>query len=135
MRGPGRERRWRTPWRRGTAHEHRGEFLVSYTEFTPDTLLDLPRIYLAAERLRRACAGLEGAVGLTLYWQPHHRRGGSLSAWTDKDSLRRFVALPYHLEIMRRYRTRGTVRSAEWLASSLDVEEALARGQRTLDDS
>jgi hypothetical protein len=133
VRGPTREWRWRTPWRHGTARDHYDGLLVSYTEFTPDTMLDLPRIYLAAERLRRACSELEGAIGLTIYWQPLHRRGGSLSAWTSRDSLRRFVTLPYHLEIMRRYRTRGTVRSTEWWAESLDIGEALAQGQRALD--
>ena len=32
-------------------------------------------------------------------------------AWEDEAALRRFIALPYHLDIMRRYRSRGSLRA------------------------
>ena len=125
----------RSGWRRGPAAAARGPLLISYTEFTPHTLRDVPHIYLAAERLRRACRELDGAVGVAIYWQPFHRRGGSLSAWEDEAALRRFVSLPYHLEIMRRYRSRGSLRTTTWkaLGDGFRPSAALRQGQVTLD--
>jgi hypothetical protein len=38
------------------------------------------------------------------------KTGGSLSIWATEDDLRRFVALPRHVAIMRRYRDRVRVR-------------------------
>jgi hypothetical protein len=125
--------RVRTTWKRGPAADSAGPLLVSYTEFTPDTMRDLPAIYFAAERLRNACTELEGAVGLTTYWQPFRRRGGSVSAWKNEAALRRFVALPFHLEIMRRYRSRGSLRAVEWQVESFDLHAAFGEGQRALD--
>ena len=133
-RGPVRDAWVRTRWKRGPAADSRGELLVSFTAFVPDTLRDVPGIYRAAERLRaQACAELDGAVGLTTYWQPLRRRVGSLSAWTDEAALRRFIALPYHREIMRRYRTRGYVLDARWQADAIDLAAAFRQGVRMLD--
>ena len=87
--------RVRTNWKRGPAADCDGPFLVSYTEFTPKTLRDMPRIHRAAERLRAEIAELEGAIGVTTYWQLFRGRVGSLSAWEDEAALRRFVALPF----------------------------------------
>ena len=126
--------RVRAIWKRGPAAASSGPFLISYTEFTPHTLRDLPRIAVAALRLRRACAELEGAVGLTLYWQLFRRRGGSVSVWEDEAALRRFVALPYHVEIMCRYRTRGSLRAIDWHADSFELATAVGKGQRALDE-
>lgn len=123
----------RTIWKRGVAAESGGPFLVSYTEFTPQTMGDLPAIYLAAERLRRECAKLEGAVGLTIYWQLFKRRGGSVSVWQSEEALRRFVSLPFHLEIMRRYRSRGSLRAISWHAETFSLGAAFGEGQRALD--
>lgn len=126
--------RVRTPWKRGPAAEAPGPFLISYTEFTPHSLRDVPGIYRAAERLRKAIAELEGAVGVNIYWQFRERRGGSLSVWEDEAALRRFVSLPFHLEVMRRYRNRGSLRAISWQAESFGPRAALAEGQRALDD-
>jgi hypothetical protein len=126
--------RLRTPSKRGLASRSSGPLLVSYTEFTWETSLDIPRIYLAAARLRRECARLDGAVGVALYWQPLRGRGGSVSAWTDESALRRFVSLPYHIEIMRRYRDRGSLRAVHWQADSFVLRDAFAMGQRALDE-
>jgi hypothetical protein len=126
--------RLRTTWKRCPAADSAGPFLVSYTEFTWGTHLDIPRIYLAAERLRRECAGLDGAVGVALYWQPLHGRGGSVSAWQGEAALRSFVSLPFHVEIMRRYRGRGSLRAFDWEAESFDLGAAFAAGQRALDE-
>jgi heme-degrading monooxygenase HmoA len=126
--------RVRTTWKRGPAAESTGPFLVSYTEFTPHTMRDVPGIYFAAEKLRSACAELEGVVGVAVYWQLFRRRGGSLSVWEDEAALQRFVSLPLHVEIMRRYRDRGSLRAIDWQAESFALRTALEEGQRALDE-
>ena len=127
--------RVRTNWKRGPAAGSSGPFLVSYTEFTPETLRDVPRIYRAAERLRREISKLEGAVGVTTYWQLFRGRVGSLSAWEDEAALRRFVALPFHLETMSAFRSRGSLRAIDWTTGSLSLGAALRKGQRGLDET
>lgn len=126
--------RVRTPWKRGPAASSSGPLLISYTEFTPHSMRDVPAIYLAAERLRKACTDLDGAVGVTTYWQLFRRRGGSLSVWENEEALRRFVSLPFHLEIMRRYRDRGSLRAVDWQADSFRLHSAMRAGQRALDE-
>lgn len=125
--------RVRTSWKRGPAAEAAGPFLVSYTEFTPDTLRDVPGIYRAAQRLRREIVELEGAVGVTVYWQLFRGRGGSVSAWEDESALRRFVSLPFHVETMRAHRPRGSLRAIDWTADSFELGTAFREGQRGLD--
>ena len=127
------EIRVRTGWKRGPAAPSTGPVRISYTQFTPHSVRDIPRIHLAAERLRRAGTELEGAVGVTTYWQPFRRRVGSLSAWEDESALRRFVVLPYHVEIMREYRARGSLRAVEWFADSFDLAEAFREGEAALE--
>jgi heme-degrading monooxygenase HmoA len=124
--------RARTPWKRCPAAESPGPLLVSYTEFTPHAMRDLPAIYFAAERLRRECTELEGAVGVTTYWQPFRRRVGSLSVWESEEALRRFVSLPFHVEIMRRYRSRGSLRAVSWQADAFALRAAFRKGQKAL---
>lgn len=126
--------RLRTTWKRGPAAEFTGPFLISYTEFKPHTMRDVPAIYFAAERLRDACAELEGAVGVTTFWQFFRHRGGSVSVWEDEAALRRFVSLPFHVEIMRRYRTRGSLRALKWQAEDFGLRAAFREGQHALDD-
>jgi hypothetical protein len=123
----------RTSWKRGPAAEAAGPLLVSYTEFTPDTLRDVPGIYRAAQRLRREIVELEGAVGVTVYWQLFRGRGGSVSAWESESALRRFVSLPFHVETMRAYRPRGSLRAIDWTADSFELGTAFREGQRGLD--
>lgn len=129
-----RDLRLRTTWKRGRAAASSGPFLISYTEFTPHTVRDLPAIYRAAMQLRRECAELEGAVGASLYWQPCRRRGGSLSVWESEAALRAFVSLPYHVEIMHRYRSRGSLRAIDWWADSFALGDAFDQGLGGLDE-
>lgn len=126
--------RVRATWKRGPAAGSSGPFLVSYTEFTPHTMRDVPAIYFAAERLRKASTELEGAVGVTTWWQLLRGRGGSVSVWEDEAALQRFVSLPFHIEIMRRYRTRGSLRAFDWQAEAFDLRAAFREGQRALDE-
>lgn len=134
MPSPVRDLMLRTSWKRGPAADSAGPFLVSYTEFTPHTMRDLPAIHFAAERLREACTELEGAVGVTTWWQVFRRRAGSLSAWEDEAALRRFVSLPFHIEIMRRYRSRGRLRAVDWHADAFDLSAAFDEGRQALAD-
>lgn len=102
------------PWREGPAARHDGPVVVSLTDFTATRVRDLPGIYLAGLRLREGWYALPGAVGLWLWGRPLERRGGSLTVWASKEDLRRFVSLPAHVAIMRRYRERGTIRAYTW---------------------
>ncbi|HEX4837217.1 MAG TPA: hypothetical protein VFV03_01635 [Solirubrobacteraceae bacterium] len=125
--------RVRMPWKHGPSSGFAGPLLLSYTEFTPDSLGDWPEIVRVAMRLRKLWPQLLGAVGMTLYLQPLRGRAGSLSAWESEEALRCFVGLPYHVQIMRKYRTRGDLRSASWRAERLDVSRALTHGLQALD--
>ncbi|MEV7231922.1 hypothetical protein AB0M79_33685 [Polymorphospora sp. NPDC051019] len=39
-----------------------------------------------------------------------------MSVWRDQEALRRFVAWPDHVVIMKRYRRRGRLTSTTWAA-------------------
>lgn len=127
--------RVRTRWQAGPAAEAPGPFFVSYTEFTPNHAADVAGIYLAARRLMAECAELEGSVGLTTYWRLRDWRGGSLSVWESREALSGFVGLPFHVEIMRKYRARGTVRSTAWWSQSFDLAKGLVEGERAIAES
>ncbi len=107
-------RRFWLPWREGPASRHDGAVVVSLTDFTAHRARDLPSIYLAGLRLREGWYAMPGAIGLWLWGQPLQRRGGSLTVWESQEDLRRFVSLPVHVAIMRRYRERGTIEADTW---------------------
>jgi hypothetical protein len=116
----------RTPMRRGPAPRTDGPVIVSLTEFTAHHAHDLPRIARDGRRLAGGWWAMAGAIGLTLYVEPLRKRGGSLSIWESEADLRRFVALPRHVAIMRAYRDRIEVRAATWTAGRLDLEAVWA---------
>ena len=107
-------RRLWLPWREGPAARHTGPVVVSLTDFSANRARDLPWVYVAGLRLREGWYAMPGALGLWLWGQPLQRRGGSLTVWESKEHLRRFVSLPAHVAIMRRYRDRGTIASDTW---------------------
>jgi hypothetical protein len=72
---------------------------------------------------------MPGAVGLWLWSLPTSARGGSVSVWTSEDDLRRFVGLPKHVDVMRRNRNRGTVKSTTWTADQFDRSDVLQRAR------
>ncbi|GGV04236.1 hypothetical protein GCM10010182_23150 [Actinomadura cremea] len=109
-----------------------GPVLVSVTDFTAASALDLPGVFRAGMALRRLWPDLPGAVGLWLWAVPLERRCGSVSVWTDGAALRSFVALPEHVAIMRRYRGRGEIRSVTWEADVFDPAATWARAARVL---
>jgi hypothetical protein len=129
MRDPTLRRRWRG----GPASAEPDHVLVSFTEFKPQRVRDLVPIYLAARRLTRECTRIKGCVGVTTYWRPRPWSGGSLTAWESRDALRDFITLPYHVQIMRRYRNRGAIRATTWWTTTFDVSLALAAGPANID--
>jgi hypothetical protein len=97
--------------------------LISVTGFKVTRLRDMPGVWLAGVRLRRAWPQLEGAVGLWLWTEPFKRRGGSISVWESEDDLLQFVRWPVHVAIMRKYRKRGSLRSTTWEADRLVLSD------------
>lgn len=127
----------RTRWKPGAAHSYAGRVTVSYTQWRPNSVFDIPKIGLAGLRMRSWWPGLEGAVGVSLYWRPHRRVVGSLSVWEDTSAIRGFVSRPFHVEIMRRNRPRGELRSAMWEhepGGDFALAAAYAEGERRLAD-
>lgn len=106
--------------------------LVSVTDFTAESLLDLPGIAHAGYRLRRDWPELEGAVGMWLWSSPLERRTGSVSVWTGETALRGFVKWPLHVEIMHKYRRRGSIRATTWTAERSDRGEVWRAARRHL---
>jgi hypothetical protein len=109
-----------------------GPVTVSLTEFTARRLRDLPGIIRDGVGLSRGWWAMPGAIGMVLYLDPAKKRGGSLSVWAGEDDLRRFVALPRHTAIMRRYRELVSVRSAVWETDSFCTADAWAQRHERL---
>ncbi len=120
------------PWREGPVARADGPVIVSLTNFSVHRRRHWPGVYLAGLRLREGWYAMPGAVGLWLWTQPLAGRGGSVSVWTDEADLRRFVGLPLHLAIMRRYRPRGAVESHTWRMDSFIPDVARAQARRRL---
>ncbi len=117
----------------GAASRTDDAVVVSLTEFTAHRLRDLPAIARDGLGLRRGWWAMPGAIGVSLYLDVSRRQGGSLSVWTTEEDLRRFVALPRHREIMRRYRTRVAVRAASWTAQDVHAADVFARRREILE--
>jgi len=111
-----------TRWTPGPAAGTVGPVLVSVTNFHASRVRDLPGIYQAGLTLRRSWPQLAGAVGMWLWTEPLQARCGSVSVWQSEEALRRFVAWPDHVTIMRRYRGRGEIRSVTWATTQPDPD-------------
>ncbi|MEV6879047.1 hypothetical protein [Amycolatopsis sp. NPDC051128] len=120
-------------WQPGPEHRTTGPVVVTLTDYRMHSLRSLPGIAWAGTRLSLGWYGLSGAVGLYLWADPVRRRAGSLAVWTNRAALRRWVGLRPHVKIMRRYRTRGTVRSALWDAGQFDQDTVRAEAERRLE--
>ena len=74
------------------------------------TRLDLTSIwsefgfFRASLAIRKQVMASPGAVGITLIAHPVRKRFLTLTAWTDREALNRFVANPPHRDAMRRFR-------------------------------
>lgn len=120
------------PWAAGAHEETAGPVLVSLTEFRANGWRHLPGMARIALGLRAGWYGLPGAVGLYLWTDVSRRCVGSLSVWTDEADLRRWIGLPRHVQVMRRYRPRGTARSTQWTCGTFDRSAILAEAKRRL---
>jgi len=109
------------PWRPGPVPVEGQPVVVSLTDFRAGHARHLTGIYARGLRLREGWYALPGAVGMWLWALPLAAgRGGSVSVWESDDALRAFVRLPAHVEIMRRYRDLGTLRSHTWSMAPFD---------------
>lgn len=123
----------KSSWTPGQDHGCDGAVLVSVTDFTLAARTDLPGVYRAARRLTAHWAELEGAHGMWLWAAPVAGRCGAVAVWRDEAALHRFVAWPPHVEIMRRYRGRGTLTSTTWDAAGFDPAATWTRARSVLD--
>ena len=112
-----------TRWTPGPAREAGGPVVVSVTDFTSHRRRDYPSVIATGLRLQMGWYALRGAVGLRLWSLPLAGRSGSISVWESAEALREFVALPAHIEIMRRYRDRGRLRSTTWNSERYEHRE------------
>lgn len=118
-----------TPWISGPEHPGDAPVVVSVTEYQAHHRRDIPAVALKGLRMRMGWYAMPGAVGLWLWSVPTAGCSGSVSVWTTTEALDRFIQLPHHIDIMRRYRSRGTVRSTTWTAELFDRDDVLARAR------
>lgn len=118
-----------TPWMPGPHEPVEVPVVVSVTEFVSHHRSDLPTVMAKGMRMRMGWYAMPGAIGLWLWALPAALRGGSISVWDSEESLQRFVQLPHHVDIMRRYGPRGTVRSATWTMGRFEPDAILDRAR------
>jgi hypothetical protein len=109
-----------TPWMPGPVDPGEAPVVVSVTEFSAHHRRVLPGIAANGFRMRLGWYGMSGAVGMWLWALPIAGCSGSVSVWASEEDLERFISLPHHVDIMRRYGDRGTVRSTMWTADRFD---------------
>jgi hypothetical protein len=118
-----------TPWMPGPVAAGDGPVVVSVTEFLAHHRRELPSVALKGLRMRMGWYAMPGAIGLWLWSLPASARSGSISVWAGEDHLERFITLPHHVEIMRRYGPRGTVRSTTWQADAFEAPAVIERAR------
>ena len=118
-----------TPWMPGPVDPGEAPVVVSVTEFSAHHRRVLTGVAANGMRMRMGWYAMSGAIGLWLWMLPSAGRGGSVSVWASEDDLERFINLPHHVDIMRRYGDRGTVRSTLWTADRFDSTNILARAR------
>jgi len=121
------------PWRSGPAVGREDSAVVSVTDFRARRPWDIPHIYWTGLRLREGWYAMPGAIGMWLWGQPLSKgRGGSVSVWESQADLRRFVALPAHRAIMRKYRALGTLNSTTWQIECFTRSAARAAAEQRI---
>jgi hypothetical protein len=119
-------------WTAGPEQDADGPFLISLTDYTAHRWRDVPGVTRSGLKLSRAWPAMQGAVGLWLWSDLPHHRSGSISIWTSEDALSRFVRWPVHLEIVRKYRPRGTLKASSWEAERFVKRDVLREARRRL---
>jgi hypothetical protein len=118
-----------TRWMPGPVDPGDAPVVVSVTEFSAHHRRVLPGVAANGLRMRMGWYAMSGAVGMWLWMLPTAGCGGSVSVWASEDDLERFINLPHHVDIMRRYGDRGTVRSTMWTADRFDRTVVLERAR------
>ena len=118
-----------TRWMPGPVDPGDAPVVVSVTEFSAHHRRVLPGVAANGLRMRMGWYAMSGAVGMWLWMLPIAGCGGSVSVWASEDDLERFIDLPHHVDIMRRYGDRGTVRSTTWTADRFDRTVVLERAR------
>ena len=118
-----------TAWMPGPVDPGDAPVVVSVTEFSAHHRRVLPGVAVNGLRMRMGWYAMTGAVGMWLWTRPAAGCGGSISVWASDEDLERFINLPHHVDIMRRYGDRGTVRSATWTAERFDRSVILDRAR------
>ena len=118
-----------TRWMPGPVDPGDAPVVVSVTEFSAHHGRLLPGVAVNGLRMRMGWYAMSGAVGMWLWMLPTAGCGGSVSVWASEDDLERFINLPHHVDIMRRYGDRGTVRSTMWTADRFDRTVVLERAR------
>lgn len=116
-------------WMPGPADADGGPVVVSVTDYASRRRRDLPGVAYNGMRMREGWYAMPGAVGLWLWSLPTAGRSGSISVWLGTEALQRFIGLPHHVDIMRRYGDRGEVRSTTWEAETFDRAAVVARAR------
>jgi len=124
-----------TPWMPGPAEANGAPILVSVTDFHADQRRELLGVALHGGRMRMGWYGMQGAIGLWLWSLPVNSRSGSISVWASEDDLERFIGLPHHVDIMKRYGPRGTVRSTRWQADTFDRHAVVERAREWITEA
>jgi len=118
-----------TPWMPGPVDPGDAQVVVSVTEFSAHHRRVLPGVAANGLRMRMGWYGMSGAVGMWLWVLPIAGCSGSISVWASEEDLERFISLPHHVDIMRRYGDRGAVRSTTWTADRFDRSVILDRAR------
>jgi hypothetical protein len=118
-----------TRWMPGPEHGTDTPVLISVTEYQAHRRRVLPGAAAHGLRMSLGWYAMPGAVGLWLWSLPSTRRGGSISVWRSDEALERFINLPHHVDIMRRYESRGTVRSAKWTMERFEPDAVVQRAR------
>ena len=118
-----------SPWTAGPEAGSDSGVVVSVTDFAAHRRRDVPLVASTGLRLRLGWFAMPGAVGLWLWSHPLAARSGSISVWTGEEDLQRFIRLPAHVAVMRRFRDRGTVRSTSWRADAFDPSAVVAQAR------
>lgn len=123
----------RNSWKPGPAAGSPGPFVISATAFTYRRYRDLPAVWYHGLRLRRGWGRRAGAVGLATGAHALRPVTFTLSVWTSREALRRFLGSPEHARLVRGFKRRQAAAAAVvWEAERFSLDAAWREGLRRL---
>jgi hypothetical protein len=124
---------WKSSY--GSVNAQRRPIVLSATRFTYRSLADLPGVFWHGLGLRRNWPKIAGAVGVFLAGDVWQRTTYTVSAWNTESDLRRWLASPEHMRLVRQYRSRVQSSAAVlWNSDQLRVHEIFREGMVRLAD-